>query len=303
MDDVGASGVTGNDFDPPAVWCRMTETRTIELGERRSLHSVTGGEGPDVLLLHGMLETGHDWLVWPLDRLVAAGCRVTVIDRPGHGLSRRPRFEGTPRQQADQIKQGLDRLGIRRPIIVSHSYGGIVSLALAERHPEAVESLVMVAPVAFPELRPLEHGLLAPRSVPFFGPIFSTAAGATIDRPMLKILHKIMFAPQEVDQAWEGSFPYEQLLDPEEMVFHGEDASAILPMAPAGTIAVGRIATPAHIIVGGADKIVQHERQGKLLARLMPKARLTEVEGIGHMLHHVRPDLVVEAVKEALAPA
>ncbi len=281
----------------------MAETHMIELGEGRSLHAVTRGEGPDVLLLHGMMETGHDWLAWPLDRLVRGGCRVTVVDRPGHGLSRRPRFEGTPRQQADQIKRGLDRLGIVRPIIVSHSYGGIVSLALAEQHPEAVASLVMVAPVAFPELRLLEHGLLAPRSVPFFGPIFSTAAGATVDRPMLKILQKAMFSPQEVPEAWEGSFPYDQLLDPEAMVFQGEDASAILPMAPAGTIEVARIGAPAHIILGNADKIVQHERQGKLLARLMPNARLTEVEGVGHMLHHARPELVIEAVKEAFAAA
>jgi pimeloyl-ACP methyl ester carboxylesterase len=35
----------------------------------------------------------------------------------------------------------------------------------------------------------------------------------------------------------------------------------------------------------------------------MSNARITEAEGIGHMLHHARPELVIEAVKEALAPA
>ncbi|HEX8532941.1 MAG TPA: hypothetical protein VF662_02135, partial [Allosphingosinicella sp.] len=75
------------------------------------------------------------------------------------------------------------------------------------------------------------------------------------------------------------------------------------PMAPAGLVDVTRIQTPAHVLVGTSDKIVEQERQGKLLARLMPNGRLTQVEGVGHMLHHVRPELIVEAVKEALAPA
>ena len=256
-----------------------------------------------MLLLHGALETGHDWLVWPVERLVKEGCRVTVIDRPGHGLSRRPRFEGTPRAQAAQIHDGLAELGIERPVILSHSYGGLVSLAYAERFPEAVAALILVGPIAFPEPRLLEHSLLAPRAVPFFGPILSAAADATIDRPMLKLVHKLMFSPQDVPEHWEATFPYDQLLHAAAMVAQGEDAAAILPMAPAGLVDVTRIQTPAHVLVGTSDKIVEQERQGKLLARLMPNGRLTQVEGVGHMLHHVRPELIVEAVKEALAPA
>ena len=281
----------------------MAETRTIELGPDRSLHAVTAGEGPDVLLVHGALETGHDWLAWPVDRLVAEGCRVTVIDRPGHGLSRRPRFEGTPRAQAEQTREGLEALGIERPIIVSHSYGGIVSLAYAEQFPDAVGALVMVAPIAFPEPRLIEHTLLAPRSIPFFGPLMSTAAELTIDGGMLKLIQKLMFAPQDVPEGWESSFPYDRLLDAAAMVSQGEDMAAILPLAPAGLVNVTRIETPAHILLGTSDMIVEHALQGRLLSRLMPNARITETEGIGHMLHHARPELIVEAVKEALAPA
>jgi pimeloyl-ACP methyl ester carboxylesterase len=281
----------------------MAETRTVELGDGRSLHAASQGDGPDILLIHGLLETGHDWLAWPLGALAEAGCRVTVIDRPGHGLSRRRRFDGTPRAQAMQIREGLDILGIQRPIIVSHSFGGLVSLCYAEQFPDRVASLIMIAPVAFPEPRLLEHSLLAPRSVPLLGPLFSAAAAATVDRPMLKLVQKLMFSPQDVPASWQESFPYDRLLDPAAMVFQGEDAAAIFPMAPAGLIDVGRIPTPAHILTGTADRIIEDERQAKLLARLMPNARLTELEGVGHMLHHARPEVVMHAVKEALAPA
>jgi pimeloyl-ACP methyl ester carboxylesterase len=278
----------------------MQKEKTIELGGGRTLHAVQAGEGPDVVLIHGMLATGRDWLIGPFDGLVEQGCRVTAIDRPGHGGSRRPRFEGTPRDQARQIHSGLKALGIERATLVSHSYGGIVSLAMAELFSEAVAQLVLVAPVAFPEPRLLEHSLLAPRAVPVLGPAFSLGAEATFDRPMLKLVQRLMFSPQPVPADWEARYPYDQVLDPEALVFEGEDSAAILPLSPVGTINVARIATPAYILTGSSDKVVEKERQAKLLARLMPNARLTEVEGVGHMLHHVRPDLVLEAVREAL---
>ena len=281
----------------------MPEEKTLDLGSGRTLHLVQEGEGPDVVLLHGMLATGRDWLIGPFDGLVGLGCRVTTLDRPGHGRSRRPRFEGTPRDQAKQIHAGLAELGVDRPLLVGHSFGGLVSLAYAELFPGAVAGLVLVAPVAFPEPRILEHTLLAPRALPLVGPAFSVGAEKSFDLPMLKLVQRLMFSPQPVPGAWEKSYPYKDVLDPAALVFEGEDSASMLPMSPAGTINVARIKAPAHILTGTSDKIIEDERQAKRLARLMPNARLTEVEGVGHMLHHVRPELVLEAVREALALA
>lgn len=281
----------------------MNEARDIALGEGRNLHTVQAGEGPDIVLIHGLLATSHDWLAGPFQRLADEGLRVTAIDRPGHGNSRRPRFEGTPRDQAKQIRDGLQALGVERPALVGHSFGCMVSLAYAELFPEAVSHLVLVAPVAFPEARPLEHTLLAPRAVPLFGPLFSTAAEASVDRPILKLIQRMMFSPQPVDPHWEESYPYDKILNSEAMVFQGEDAAAMLPGSPAALLDVSRIATPAHILTGTADKIVAGGWQARQLARLMPNARLVEADGVGHMLHHVRPDIVVDSVREALASA
>jgi pimeloyl-ACP methyl ester carboxylesterase len=279
----------------------MRSSRTIELGGARSLHAVTAGKGPDVVLVHGMLATSHDWLAGPFDRLVEAGYRVTAIDRPGHGLSRRPRFEGTPRDQARQIRKGLQELGIERPVLVGHSFGGLVCLAFAEQFGGDVAALILVAPVAFPELRLVEHSFAAPRAVPLFGPLASAAASAMLDLPMLKLIQRQMFAPQPVPRGWEESFPYQQQIHPAAMVFEGEDAAAIMPMSPTGTINIAAVRTPTQILTGTSDRIIEDERQGKLLSRLLADARLTEVEGVGHMLHHARPDLIVEAVQGAFA--
>jgi pimeloyl-ACP methyl ester carboxylesterase len=112
-----------------------------------------------------------------------------------------------------------------------------------------------------------------------------------------------MFSPQEVPAQWEANYPYAEILRPEAMVAQGEDAVAMLPFAPAGLMDVTRISTPTHILHGTADKVVRIETHGRALVRMMPNARLTEIEGVGHMSHHVRPDLLVGALREALAPA
>ncbi len=280
----------------------MIAARALELGTGRSLHLTTAGEGPDIVLIHGSLATSHDWLAGPFDALSAIA-KVTAVDRPGHGLSRRHRFDGTPRGQARQIREALDALSIARPLLVGHSFGALVSLAYAELFPDELSHLVLLGPLAFPEPRLIEHGLLAPRAMPVIGPLLSAAAVASIDPVMLRMIQALMFSPDPVPNHWQASFPYDQVLDPAAMVREGEDMAAVLPGSFPGIIDVARIETPATILIGTADKIVSPERQARMLARLMPKARLVELEGVGHMPHHSRPDMLVEAVREALAAA
>jgi pimeloyl-ACP methyl ester carboxylesterase len=248
------------------------------------------------------MTTHHDWVTGAAGAMTGSH-RVTALDRPGHGLSRRPRFVGTPRDQAGQIASGADRLGIGPAVVVGHSFGALVALALAERFPERVRALVLVAPLAFPEPRLLEHSLMAPRSVPVVGPLLSRLGRSSgFDRATLEWIQAAMFSPDAVPTAWKTSFPYEQVLDPDALVHEGEDAASMLPLSPAGTIDLRAIEAPVHILVGSEDRIVEQERQGKALARLLRDARLTEIKGAGHMPHHSHSKLVGQAI-QAAAPA
>jgi pimeloyl-ACP methyl ester carboxylesterase len=281
----------------------MLTPRTIDLGSGRTLHALHGGRGPDLLLIHGAVSTHHDWRL-ALPAAAAREWRLTIVDRPGHGLSRRPRFAGTPRDQAEQIVAGLDRLGVERPVIAAHSFGALVALALAERFPERVEAMVLVAPLAFPEPRLLEHSLFAPRSAPFVGPLLSWMSERSgFDRPLLDFIQATMFWPEPVPRAWKESFPFDRVLDPASLVFQGEDAAAMLPLSPAGLIDLDRIRMPVRILTCTRDKVVEDERQAKALARLLPQAELTEVPGAGHMLHHSHKPLVAEALRSVHADA
>jgi pimeloyl-ACP methyl ester carboxylesterase len=173
--------------------------------------------------------------------------------------------------------------------------GGLVALALAESFGKHVAALILVAPLAFPELRFMDQAVMGPRAFPLIGPLLSKMGQATIDRPVVKIAQRMMFAPLPVPAAWEANYPYDQILTAEAMVSEGEETAAVVPFAPAGTIDLSAIRTDVQILIGMADQVANPMRHARPLAAMLSGARLTEVAGVGHMLHHAEPDRVVEA--------
>ncbi len=103
------------------------------------------GDGPPLVLVHGV---GATRAVWGrvLERL-AGGHAVTALDVPGFGDSP-PAAPGFALDVvADAISEGLLDAGVAMPFaLVGHSLGGAVALTLADRHPDAVDRLVLVAP-------------------------------------------------------------------------------------------------------------------------------------------------------------
>lgn len=277
-------------------------SRIVEIGPDRSLHVVTGGEGVDILLLHGALATHQDWLAGPFGDLLQFG-RIIVVDRPGHGRSRRPRYEASPRAQAAQIREGLRALDVKRPVIVAHSFGGRTALAYAEQFPDEVAELILLAPAAFPELRPLEHSLLAPRAFPIGGPVWARLMTWSFDRPMLEMIHQSMFAPQIPHGRWKQAYEWNHVLDPAQSVAQGEEFVEFHPFGRPDPFDFRTITVPTHILAGTGDLILRDWRQARPLAQILPNARLTLLEGVGHMVHHSATEALIAAVEEAVRAA
>jgi pimeloyl-ACP methyl ester carboxylesterase len=269
----------------------------VPLEGGRSLRVLEAGEGPPVVLIHGVLAAAEDMLLG-LGGALSARHRVISVDRPGHGGSRRQRFEFAPERQAQLIKQGLLELDVRRPVIVGHSLGCPVALAYALQWPDEVRGLVLLAPIAYPELRPLEHTYLAPRAAPWVGPWLSQAAHETVDPNVLPLVFKTMFAPQEVPEAWARELPHGAIASAGQLTTNGEDVADIAGLSRLA-FTYRAIPSPTVVMSGDKDVVVRPERHARPLTVALPDARLEMLPGLGHMIHHFAADRIAAAVEAA----
>ena len=135
------------------------------------LHYVERGSGTPLVLLHGNGSMIQDFESSGLIDLAAKKYRVIVFDRPGFGHSDRPRnVVWTPTAQAELINSALNRLGVSEALVLGHSWGASVAVALALKYPMLVQGLVLASGFYYPTLRPDVIALSAP-AAPFIGDV------------------------------------------------------------------------------------------------------------------------------------
>lgn len=123
------------------------------------MHCVIQGEGPPVLLVHGMPSSLNVWALIK-DRL-ATRYRVIAMDLPGFGQSSKVALP-TLKAYTGWLARLLDRVGEPSAHVVGQSFGGMISLALLYDYPERVRSLVLSDSVG---LGPYEGGEMQRRFI------------------------------------------------------------------------------------------------------------------------------------------
>jgi pimeloyl-ACP methyl ester carboxylesterase len=255
-----------------------------------------GGEGPDVVLLHGALSARQDMLS-ALFGPLSARFRVTAFDRPGHGESEGASVTGTPWRQADGVLEAAETLGLRRPVVVGHSFGGAVALACAMSRPAEVLGVVALAPIVFPELR-LEHLFFAPRAALPSGPMVNRLLAPLVDAAVLPLLWRAMFLPQNMTPGFRQAFPFDLASRRSRLEAEGQDACLLNPGLGLSTLNYPLCVPPVRILAGDRDMVVNNALHGQILARLLPNGAFQPCPGLGHMLHHFAQPAIVAAVEE-----
>lgn len=110
------------------------------------------GQGPDVLLLHGITGNLAVWMLCGLVQKLASNFRVTMMDARGHGYSDTPLDGYTSGDMADDIFAVCGELKIPSVRILGHSFGAAVTLHAAYRFPDLVKGIILSDPFV-PALR------------------------------------------------------------------------------------------------------------------------------------------------------
>lgn len=275
---------------------RDLEHRMVEAGPQ-TLSALELGEGPPVVLLHGLGATKLSWL--PLLHPLGERYRVTALDFPGHGESTKARAAYTPRFFAGVIRRALDALGVDRVALVGNSMGGRVALELADRAPDRVAALVLLDP-AIPGL-PFPYYARLMRLVPAGMGRFPLP----LRRKMVGAFIRTLFA----DPSRLPGQAYAAGADEFVRVYRSARARVALLASLRGLMTdkadafwrqVGSIALPTLAMWGEDDRLVP-ARLGRRLVQAMPDARLVVLPRVGHAPQFEVPEITAQLVGRFLA--
>lgn len=267
-----------------------------------NLHYLEKGQGQPVVLLHGNGTMAQEFELSGLLDLVAEHYRVIAFDRPGYGYSERPRSTiWGPHAQAELLHKAMQQLGAERPIIVAHSWGTMVALALALDHPESVAGLVLMSGYYYPTPR-MDVALLSPPAIPVIGDIMRYTVSPLIGRAIWPGMLKKLFYPAEVPHHFDR-FPVWMALRPSQLRASAAETAMMIPAAASLSKRYRELKMPVMIMAGADDLHVSPTLHSQHLHREVPHSELHLTPGVGHMMHHMMPRRIAQAIDDAARAA
>jgi pimeloyl-ACP methyl ester carboxylesterase len=253
--------------------------RRLDAFDGGSIYVVEAGEGPPIVLSHGVTNSIRTW-VHQLETLPRAGFRTIAYDHRGHGQSVVGSAGHSVENLALDLRTVVEAYDVRGAVLVGHSMGGVAVQAFVTRFPELaaerVAGIVLLSTLATTPLG--SHSTRTKRRIeqitnhaPDMGWIWNS--------PNLGLLAaRLGFGrdpePSHVElvrQMLAACPPQTRLEAPRALI--GLDFTADLP----------NVRIPTLVIVGTGD-ILTPPAQARLIAKLIPEARLEVFPGGGHML-------------------
>lgn len=246
------------------------------------------GEGPPLVILHGLLGAGGNW--HSLSRNVFGNqFSVYAVDLRNHGRSPHADRFDYPAMVAD-LEHFFDRRDLSEAHLLGHSMGGKTAMHYALAHPDGVSKLVVVdvAPRAYPPQHlPILEAL---KSVDFADVDSRDDVEEQLRRkissePVRQFLMKNLAYDRDA-----GAYSWQMALD----IIH-RNYEAINEAVENGRTYDG----PVLVVRGERSDYVRDEDRTQI-ERLFPRARIETVAGAGHWVHADRPDVFAAVVVDFL---
>lgn len=266
------------------------------------VHYIARGKGRPVVLIHGNGTMAEDFVLCGLLDRLAARYRVIAVDRPGFGHSPRPRHRlWTAAVQAGFLDRVLARLKVENPLVVGHSWGTLVALALATGGSRELRGLVLLSGYFYPSRR-ADVTLSAPLALPGFGDAARSLIPRAMGRALAAQSFRHVFRPQPVPARFTARFPVEIATGATQMRAATEDAATMNNAAAVMEHRYRRLRMPVAILAGDADAVVEAEEQSVRLHGEIAGSTLKRLPGIGHMTHYAARLQVERAIDGLMKP-
>lgn len=268
--------------------------RTVH-GHRRAF--VQAGEGPALLLLHGL---GCDHTTWePVIDALARRYTVIAPDLLGHGRSDKPRADYTLGGFANGMRDLLTVLGIDKVTVVGHSFGGGVAMQFAYQFPERTERMVLVASGGLgPEVSPGIRAIGTPGFHQAMGVLTLPGVRHAGVLGLRALKATGLKATRDLDEV---ATIYDSFKDPQarHAIRHVVRAvvdwrGQIVSMADRAYLTE---AMPMAVVWGRDDTVIPVRHAG-IAGALAPKARIEVFPNAGHFPHKDHPERFARFVHE-----
>jgi pimeloyl-ACP methyl ester carboxylesterase len=266
---------------------REAERGTCPTG-RYAMPYYSWGSGPPLVLIHGVSDSGHSFLM-PASRL-SAHFRCIAYELPtGHGDGARLRWY-THDHLVEDLWALLDHLGLERGYLLASSFGATVALKAMRQHPGRLPRAVLQGALAYRPLRRAERVLARlGRWLP--GP----ASRIPFRKKVLRLVHAPLFAgrtPDVWDYFLEVTGRARIAAFARQALWLGDlDLRPILP----------EVRQPVLLVCGDRDTVVPPAYQ-EVLLRGLPNAGRVVLQGCGHTPSYTHPEALAEVVRRFLTP-
>ena len=251
------------------------------------------GEGPALLLLHGIAGSSRTWR----DVIPSLRDRFTVIapDLMGHGLSEKPAGDYSLGAFASGVRDLLEVLDIEHASVIGQSFGGGVAMQLAYQYPEVCDRLVLVASGGLGrEVNWMLRFLTLPGSeylMPVIFPSFARDWGDSL----LRAITNRGIRMGRITEMWSA---YASLAEAENRQAFVRTIRSVIDPGGQSVSALDRLylasSMPTLIMWGDRDDIIPVSH-AHAACDAIPGCQLVIIEGVGHFPQIEAPEQFVAA--------
>lgn len=266
-----------------------TET-IIQCPDGTKIYTISGGEGPLVILAHGLGGTLDSWKV-VYDSLINRGYRVVAFDQRGHGKSTTGKRGINSDAMAEDYKHILAYLKAEKAVLVGHSMGGFLAIKYMISHPESaskhLKSSLLLSTFAGDVSRDNPQNNI---QIPL---IRSGAIKTIMNRNALSTLFQSALVAE----------PYGGLIQTAIAQSKRQDIMTLIPIISAFVVEnhypeLSKINIPCIVAVGDKDQTTP-AFHSELLAKGIRESKFVKIPNTAHLVNWEKPNVIVDLVQKA----